>query len=41
MARIIKALKSKNVVERREKELYVVDVLQLESFANGEYLEYH
>ena len=41
VARIIKALKSKNVVERREKELYVVDVLQLESFANGEYLEYH
>lgn len=41
VARIIKSLKDKKVVERRQSSLVIIDVPQMERYANGEYLEYH
>lgn len=41
VARIIKALKEKQTVKRCQNELCIIDVPQLERYANGEYLEYH
>ncbi len=41
VARIIKSLKAINVVERIPQGLRIINVPELERFANGEYLEYH
>lgn len=41
VARIIKALKALEIVERDGSSLYITDVPGMERYANGAYLEYH
>lgn len=41
VARIIKALKELEIVERDGSSLYITDVPGMERYANGAYLEYH
>lgn len=41
VARIIKSLKEGGCLERRKEGLFIIDVPQLERYANGAYLEYH
>ena len=41
VARIIKALKELEIVERDGSSLYITDVPGMERYANGVYLEYH
>lgn len=41
VARIIKSLKEGGCLERRKNGLFIIDVPQLERYANGAYLEYH